>query len=308
MKIQIEELKKDLKKERIAGSNTENNLKADLELLETRLKSTEHDKSEHSRKCRRLEEKVGTLKETLNKCEYEKKELTKEFNACVMNETRLETKLTEVNARLERAEDEKKQYLNCCDDLKKQIVQFESKEQRLKAEKEDMSQKVKDLETDLDHERNKVERIKLDGGENSTKCRELEQQKENLERRLQKSADEKKELQKKCNNYATYEETLEVELKGVTNPLERAKRAEKERIHYLKRCNDLKKQTAEPESNLTQCSEDQTKESTILESPGLGKTASGSRKSGTQGRNNRLFYFKSSSLEVTVFIRLRAQP
>lgn len=318
MEIQIEELKgtlqlsedaeKDLQKERIAWSKTEKNLKIDLEVVATRLKSTERDKSEYVRKCRDFKEDVELLQITLKRRENDNKELTKKFNACEMNETHLKTELTEVNARLERAEGEKRRYLKNCDDLTKQIVQFESKLQHLKDEKENLLKKVNGLETDLDHERTLLERTERTKIKHSRECKELEKQIENLERRLQKSEDKNKELEKKCNNCSTNEETLKVELKHMNNRLELAKRAEKERIPYLKRCNDLKKQTAEPESKLTQCSEDQTKERTILESPGRGKTASGSRKSGTQGRNNRLFYFKSSSLAVTVFIRLRAQP
>lgn len=301
-----EDENKDLEMKLIATSARENDLKIGLKHVETELMNAKRDKSECSVKCKGLEKEVATLRDTLQLYQDQKKDLTKEFNACVMKETHLETKLTKVNTRLEAAEDEKKQYLNACEDLKKQKVEFERKLQRLKDEKENILKEVTNLKTDLEHERIELERTERYKKEYIMKCKELEERKEDLERRLQNSEDEKKGLEKKCNDCSTKEKNLEVELKGLTNRLNRAERAKRERIHDSKRCNDLKKQTAEPESKLTQCSEDQTKENTILESPGRGKTASRSRKSGTQGMNNRLFYFKSSILAVTVFIRLKS--
>ena len=305
LEIQIEDLKdtlkrcedekEDFQKKCIATLAREKNLIIDLKDVKTQLKSAKQDKSKYSEKCKRLEEEVETLKRTLEGYEDKKEELTKKFNACVMNETHLQTKLTEVNTRLEGAEGQKKQ-----------IVEFERKLQSLKDENENILKKVTNLETELEHKSIKLERTKRDIEAYFKKREKLEEEKKELETRLQHSEDEKKLLEKKCNDCSTNEKILEVELKSVTSQLKRAEKAERERIHNSKRCDDLKKQTAEPESNLTQYSEDQTKESTILESSGLGKTASGSRKSGTQGRNNRLFYFKSSSLEVTVFIRLKS--
>ena len=286
-----EDEKKDLKKKCIGLSTTEENLRIDVEHAKTRLNSTDHDKREYSTKCRDFEKQVDTLKSTLQVYDKEKKELTKKLNACLMNQEHLKTKLKNVNIQLERAEGEKEQYLKTCDGFTNQRAEFKSRLQGLEDENKDISKRrdelskeVNDLIADLHYESTQRERTEREKREHSTKCRDLEKRIETYKGTLQKTRDEKKDLEKKYNDCSTNEKNLEIELKCVTDQLERAKR---DNSHLLRSCNDLKKRTAELESKLTQGSEDETKENTNLESPSRGKTASGSRKSGTQGRNNR---------------------